>query len=84
MCNLEIHMGMENHVLLGQQNQEVVIVSVWQEMSYRHCCTKLGFVIRRHSFYPFFFWLHKVLYSFHQDPIECRYEECTPYLQTIY
>ncbi len=55
MCNLEIHMGMENHVLLGQQNQDVIIVSIWQGMSCRHCCTKLGFVIRRHYFYPFLF-----------------------------
>jgi hypothetical protein len=29
MCSLEIHMGMDNHVLLGQQNQDVVTMSVW-------------------------------------------------------
>jgi hypothetical protein len=47
MCSLEIHMGLENRVLLGLQNQGVVIVLVWQEMSCIHCCKQLGFVIRR-------------------------------------
>jgi hypothetical protein len=46
-------MGMENHVLLGQQNQDVVTMSVLQEINCRHYCTKLEFVIKRHSLYPF-------------------------------
>jgi len=29
MCSLEIHMGMEKHVLLGLQNQGVVTVPIW-------------------------------------------------------
>jgi hypothetical protein len=53
MCNLEIHMGMENHVLLILHNQSVMIVPVWLEMSCKYCCTKLGFVIKIYYFYLF-------------------------------
>jgi hypothetical protein len=70
MWSLKIHKGMENRVLLRQHNQSVVIVHVWQEMSYIHNCIELGFVIRRYSFYPFVFGYSTILSHEKKEEIE--------------
>jgi len=66
MCSLQIHMGLENHVFLGLQNQGDVKMPVWQEMSCRYYCTELGFVIKRYFFYHF-------LKSYRTSKVDCRF-----------